>query len=99
MSTLADLQQWYLSQCNGDWEHQYGVEIDTLDNPGWSVRIDLTDSDLSGAAFTAIERTDDESGWITCRVRDDTFEAFGGPFMLEEILRTFLTWAGATNKT
>ena len=35
------LQDWYLAQCNGDWEHEFGIKIDTLDNPGWSVVIDL----------------------------------------------------------
>ena len=46
MSTLARLEAWYLRQCNGDWEHLYGVTIETLDNPGWSVTIDLTGTKL-----------------------------------------------------
>ncbi|OAX48412.1 hypothetical protein gpAD87_09590 [Paenibacillus sp. AD87] len=44
MNTLKWLQNWYLENCNGDWEHSYGVKIDTVDNPGWSVEIDLTDT-------------------------------------------------------
>ena len=99
MSALAELQQWYLSQCDGDWEHQNGVTIGTLDNPGWSVRIDLAETELSEAEFTEIDRTEHESDWIVCRVRNGKFEAFGGPLMLDELLRAFLTWAAATNKT
>ena len=34
--SLNWLMQWYLGECNNDWEHTYGVEIGTLDNPGWS---------------------------------------------------------------
>lgn len=34
MDSLALLQQWYLQQCNEDWEHSWGVRIATLDNPG-----------------------------------------------------------------
>jgi hypothetical protein len=34
------LTQWYLAQCNEDWEHSYGVAIGTLDNPGWSLEVD-----------------------------------------------------------
>lgn len=30
------LQKWYKSQCDGDWEHEYGIKIETVDNPGWS---------------------------------------------------------------
>lgn len=28
---LIWLQSWYLSNCDGEWEHGYGVAIDTLD--------------------------------------------------------------------
>jgi hypothetical protein len=31
---LPWLQGWYATQCDGDWEHEYGVSIETLDNPG-----------------------------------------------------------------
>ncbi|MFD8497860.1 Imm53 family immunity protein [Amycolatopsis sp. NPDC059657] len=40
------LQAWYESQCDGDWEHEYGIRLGTLDNPGWWFEIDLT-----GTAF------------------------------------------------
>lgn len=46
MNVLQEIQSWYISNCNGDWEHSFGVSIDTLDNPGWSVRIDLADTGL-----------------------------------------------------
>ena len=98
MSALPELQQWYLSQCDGDWEHQYGVKIGTLDNPGWSVHIDLAETDLAERPFSEIQRTESETQWIICRVRHRQFEGFGGPLMLEELLRTFLTWATVANK-
>jgi hypothetical protein len=41
MDPLSLLQNWYSTQCDGDWEHQYGVSLDTLDNPGWRLKIDL----------------------------------------------------------
>ncbi|MFE4959105.1 Imm53 family immunity protein [Streptomyces sp. NPDC056653] len=28
------LQNRYAQQCDGDWEHEWGVKIATLDNPG-----------------------------------------------------------------
>jgi hypothetical protein len=31
---LRWLQDWHAGQCDGDWEHSYGVDIGTLDNPG-----------------------------------------------------------------
>ena len=93
MNTLQDLQQWYWAHCDGNWEHGYGVEIVTIDNPGWKVTIDLTDTELSSRSFTEVKRLEHETDWIRCRVRDEKFEGSGGPFMLEEILKVFLTWA------
>lgn len=42
------LIDWYRSECNGDWEHAYGIQIDTIDNPGWSLKIDLLETSLEG---------------------------------------------------
>jgi hypothetical protein len=41
MNELIKIQELYRSECNGDLEHQYGIKIETLDNPGWSVEIVL----------------------------------------------------------
>ena len=95
MTTLQQLQQWYQSHCDSDREHSFGIKIDTLDNPGWSVTIELNDTELENRPFTDVQRLEHETDWIHCRVRDNKFEGHGGPFMLDEILQTFLTWAAA----
>ena len=89
---LQAIQRWHTEQCDGDWEHSYGVQIATLDNPGWSVIIDLADTNLEGRQF---EDTGDRAGqdWWMCRVRDTQFQGSGGPAMLGVLLRAFLTWA------
>ncbi|MET8161729.1 Imm53 family immunity protein [Sphaerisporangium sp. NPDC005289] len=60
---FAFLQSWYASCCNDDWEHSYGVTIDTLDNPGWHLKIDLVDTPLAGTTLDhlAVERTEDHT--------------------------------------
>ena len=90
---LEELQQWYLAQCNGEWEHRYGVSIDTLDNPGWRLRIDLTGTALEAKAFTPIEDTEPDSTWIHCKVENRVFEANCGPLMLPAAISNFLRWA------
>jgi hypothetical protein len=95
MSVLADLQHWYEAQCNDDWEHQFGVTIDTLDNPGWAVTIDLDDTNLAGVAFQEVKDIEHERDWISCWVEGDKFKGAGGPLKLEEILRIFLNWASS----
>ncbi len=93
MSALAELQGWYLSQCNGEWEHSHGIHIGTLDNPGWRVRIDLRGTDLEARPFKAISDLDPDVNWMECHVEDGHFEAHGGAPMLEPMLRAFLNWA------
>ena len=51
---LTWLQAWYATQCDGDWEHDYGVSIQTLDNPGWHLSVDLTETALAKAQFDPI---------------------------------------------
>lgn len=95
-SPLSALQTWYRDQCNGDWEHQHGIEIGTLDNPGWHVRIDLP---VEYKNLRPFEETQCESGpdeWMRCRVIDGRFEGWGGPTMLEQIIESFLNWNRTT---
>lgn len=37
------LQKWTISQVNGDWEHELGVSITMLDNPGWILCADISE--------------------------------------------------------
>lgn len=99
MSALQEIEVWYLSQCNGVWEHSYGVRIGTLDNPGWNIEIDLTDTNLMDKAFSVHtygvheHSADADNNWIHCIVEDNKFIGNGGPGKLEEILKVFLSWA------
>ena len=93
MSVLDDIQKWYAANCNGDWEHTYGFLIETLDNPGWSVRIDLDETNLHGKDFQKLEKELSEEDWIHCRVEDNKFIGYGDEGKLEEILKAFLDWA------
>ena len=89
----ARLQRWYLAQCDGDWEHSSGVKIDTLDNPGWTLRVDLDGTALAGRTsdWTRVERS--ESDWIFYRSTGEVFEAACGPMNLEEAVEAFLEFA------
>ena len=97
LATLQRLQNWYQAHCNGAWEHKAGVTIETLDTPGWSVRIQLTGTRLEGREFTEISDMDPESDWIRCWREDGSFLGVGGPRQLERILTTFLDWAEAAS--
>jgi hypothetical protein len=99
MNALEELQKWYLEECNGDWEHSYGVKIETLDNPGWSVTINLEDTYLETFEFTSVsygvgeEAEQSQNDWLICKKESSDFIGYGGPKKLQEIISIFLNWA------
>ena len=64
---LTRLVSWYSEQCNGLWEHSYGILIDTLDNPGWSVKIDLDETPFQDAVFDPVEVNKSQDDWFFCK--------------------------------
>ncbi len=86
MNWLID---WYASMCDGDWEHEYGVRIETLDNPGWMLTADLVGTPLEGREIekTLDERSEDD--WVATKTEGGRFLAAGGPKNLPELLAAF----------
>jgi hypothetical protein len=95
MKELDRLQTWYQAQCDGEWEHDYGVKIETLDNPGWALKVNISGTSLSGRIFSSVERgiDPDESDWIHCKTDAGFFLGYGGSQNLGELIRIFLDWA------
>jgi hypothetical protein len=93
------LMQWYSAQCNGEWEHAYGVVIETLDNPGWLLKIDLSYTDLAGMPFQTVAFNmqtpdgDPAASWHHCKVEGGLFQASCGAHDLITILSVFRAWA------
>ena len=91
---VRKIEEWYESHCDGDWEHAAGIEIGTLDNPGWRVVIDLEGTALEGVEFKEVTDLAPERDWIRCWVAEKKFHGAGGPRQLDAILGVFLEWAG-----
>ena len=92
---LAWLQRWYARHCDGDWEHSFGIDITTLDNPGWRVRINLAGTALEDQPFAPVTRETSEHEWLNCRVQEKVFECACGAYQLGAILEVFRAWAGS----
>ena len=90
------LQEFYLSECDGQWEHGVGYTISTLDNPGWSIDFDLEETRLENKEFDAVRLERTESDWVHCRVEENIFQGRGGPKNLTELLTIFRDWAIAS---
>lgn len=102
MDILDWIQDWYQSQCDGDWEHDYGVKVATLDNPGWTIEIDLEGTVLEDLQieYKLVEGTEtyvdvfgaiQSADWYGFSIKDKQYNACGDPtklrFLLEEFRR------------
>jgi Immunity protein 53 len=90
---LLGLERWYADQCDGEWEHDYGVTIGTLDNPGWTVRIDLTGTGLSDRGHERVEDHRSDEDWLVAWRDEHHWHAACGAHNLAEALSAFLAWA------
>lgn len=88
-SSLSWLARWYRMQCNGDWEHCFGVRITTLDNPGWNVQIDITETELDGLTIDYLLEERSETDWFGIAVQKQQFNAGGDPSKLNFLLQRF----------
>jgi hypothetical protein len=89
MNTIEWLQKWYSNNCYGDWEHQYGIEIKTIDNPGWDVTVDLIYTAFQDLEIEMTNYNISESNWYCFKVTDGKFNGFGDPTKLETIILKF----------
>lgn len=88
------MQNWYHSQCDGEWEYSYLLRIQTLDFPGWSIDIDVETS-LAATKFSSISLHESSSKWMDCWKEDSPskFKARCSSNRLLEAIGIFHKWA------
>lgn len=89
MDIFEWLQNWYSSHCDGNWEHENQIKIETLDNPGWNIEIDIKETNLSfveDIPWELFEKA--ENDWYGKAVKNGKYIASGDSnkliFLLEE---------------
>lgn len=86
---LKWLEEWYKNNCNGDWEHSYGITIETLDNPGWEIRIDLKGTMLEKEKKEYALTENNDKDWFGFKVENAQFIATGDPNKLLFLIEKF----------
>ena len=83
------ISDWFTNECDGDWEHENQIKIQTLDNPGWDIVIDLRYTDLENLNLnhTLIEAS--EHDWYFYSIKDKKFNAAGDLSKLNFLLEKF----------
>lgn len=100
------MMNWYVREYNNDWEHSYGVKIDTLDNPGWTIEIDLRETSMEGRPFEAKhgEVADDLDewrklgSWWSADADGVRFKASCGPTDLSAVIGLFREWVASQDR-
>ncbi len=92
-SIIQWLQDWTKSQIDGDWEHELGISISMLDNPGWILSADVSNYGDFLKETKPLGR-DNDVDWIDFEVRviAKTYvyiEIFGDICKLNKILYSF----------
>ncbi|EJF54303.1 hypothetical protein SapgrDRAFT_2647 [Saprospira grandis DSM 2844] len=86
---LAWIEDWFSFHCDGDWEHQYGFTIKTIESGGWSVQIDLIETLLEDTeiAWQLVKKS--ENDWYGLAIKDSVFTASGDLRKLSFLLHSF----------
>ena len=92
---FKDIIEWYQSHCDGNWEHQYGVRLETLDNPGWRLTVDLIHTGLQGKTMAEVregiapQNHPVSPHWIHCYVSENQFRGACDPTQISRLFKIF----------
>jgi hypothetical protein len=89
MEIINWLQNWYEKECDGDWEHGYGVEIKTIDNPGWKVKINISKYFDDNYSLNIIQDETSAKDWYSYKIENSFFYGYSDPNKLFFLLEKF----------
>lgn len=89
MNSINWLTGWFQKNCDGDWEHENQIQIYTVDNPGWVVRIDLKETPLEGVEIEYKFVEHSENDWYGFSVKNSVYDAGGDLSKLEFLITSF----------
>lgn len=83
------LQKWYSDHCDGDWEHEHPISLISLDNPRWSLSIDVKDTKLENLNIPPTMNKISEDDWVGYSLKNGVFEAGGDVFKINRLIEIF----------
>lgn len=90
MEVISWLEEWFKSNCDGEWEHGDRIKIYNTDNPGWTVLIDLKETmfvDRFDQDWKLTQVSEDD--WFGASIKNNIFKASGDPTKLNYLLYLF----------
>lgn len=89
------IQRWFASNCDGDWEHGYGIKINGLLGRGWDVSINLLDTIYQNKKFAFKREYKSEDDYYRVGTNQGKLIGNGGRKNLIDILSEFKDWITA----
>jgi len=89
MDILDWIQDWFRENCDGDWEHGEVIQITTIDNPGWEVEIDISNTSIASMELDWILNETSKQDWYGVKIADQKFTAAGDTGKLKFLLGLF----------
>jgi Immunity protein 53 len=86
----SKLQQWYWNSCDGNWEHDYDIQINPLPDPGWSLTIELIATEWEDLELEPITYRASEADWFHVRTTERGIRTTCGPLNLETAINESL---------
>lgn len=86
---LEFLASWYSAHCDGEWEHEFGLRIETVDNPGWNLQVDLVGTEMEGRVARSSRRDSEGGSWVIVASDGSLFEASCDPMSLRLAVQAF----------
>jgi len=89
MENLEWIQHWFKNNCDGDWERGDGIQITTLDNPGWELEIDISNTSIANIYIEWILNEKSAQDWYGVKIENQRFTASGDAGKLKFLLELF----------
>ncbi|MFK8055073.1 MAG: Imm53 family immunity protein [Saprospiraceae bacterium] len=91
MSKIKELSDWIEIQCaaDEDWKHDSKIEIRTLDNPGWAIKILLPYEKELRLIPMHIDNGDED--WAFSKVENGAYFGYGDLSKLDSLIDNFLS--------
>ncbi|WP_339841273.1 immunity 53 family protein [uncultured Maribacter sp.] len=89
MEILDWIQEWFKDNCDGNWEHGEVIQITTIDNPGWEVEIDISNTSIATMNLEWILNEKSKDDWYGVKIMNQKFIAAGDAGKLKFLLGLF----------
>jgi hypothetical protein len=89
MEILDWIQNWFKTNCDGEWEKGEVIQITNLDNPGWEVEIDISKTSVANLDLKWILNEIGKQDWYGVKIENQKFTAAGDSGKLIFLLGLF----------